>query len=226
LISIWSKSGTLLLDPARDLSTAGFVDDPVARLKIPTEAEMRVLLADLPKDSLIQIRDWAILELIYSSALRIGEVRMLDVYDLDIESGVVHIRQAKGRKDRRVPLGRVAGRILHYWLDTIRPQLVEDGLSTALFVTLQGQRMQMVTLHARLRCLRERYGLPMGRFHSYRHASALHLLRGGADLRHVQELLGHSHVISTQIYTRLAPADLKEAHRKTHPRERHKGLKG
>lgn len=215
--------GVVLQDPARELTTRGIPTDAVGRLRIPTEQEVRQLLAEAPRESLIQIRDWVLVELLYSSGLRVGEARRLDVYDLDLDERTVRVRQGKGRKDRVVPVGRVACEALAFWLDVARPQLVRERAEPALFLTIGGGRMGAHTVYPRIRILRRQMGLQRLRAHDFRHASALHMLRHGADVRHIQELLGHAQVRTVQIYTRLAPDDLKKAHRRAHPRERHRG---
>jgi site-specific recombinase XerD len=112
--------------------------------------------------------------------------------------------------------------VLRYWLDVARPQVAADRAEQALFVTAQGRRLTSRTFYGRLVKLRRIIGLNRLRVHDFRHASALHMVRHGADLRYVQEFLGHAGLKATQIYTRLAPDDLKAVHAKAHPRERHK----
>jgi site-specific recombinase XerD len=216
------EQGELLTNPARGLITRDLASDVVARLQIPTEAQMRVLLDQAHKERLCQIRDWAVMELLYSSGLRIGEVRALNVTDVDLTDRLVRVRQGKGRKDRVVPLGRPACTALEIWLDEIRPQMAIDRAEQALFVTALGRRFGYATFFESIKVFRKRIGLTRMRAHDLRHASAVHMLRHGADLRYIQEFLGHSSFKSTQVYTRLVPDDLKAVHRKTHPRERHK----
>lgn len=215
-------SGHLLLSPAQGISVRDVPVDPLARLQVPTEQQVRLLFECIPKDGLIEIRDWAVLELLYSSGLRIREVQRLDVADLDLDERVVRIRQGKGRKDRVVPIGKPACQVLRYWLDVARPQVAADRSEQALFVSAQGRRLVRGTFSRRFARFRRLIGLGRLRVHDFRHASALHMVRHGADLRHVQEFLGHARLSATQIYTRLAPDDLKAVHAKAHPRERHK----
>lgn len=215
--------GLVLDDPARGLTTRGLVTDPVSDRWIPSESEMREFLDRLPAGSLIQVRDAVILELVYSSGLRVGEVERLDLYDLDLESRTVKVRQGKGRKDRVVPLGRRAKEALLLWLEDMRPQLTRDRSEPAVFLSLRGHRLGRWAIAGRLRRLRRRAGLTRLTVHGLRHACALHLIRRGADVRSVQELLGHARLTTTQVYTALAPEDLKREHRRCHPREKRRG---
>ena len=216
------ERGVLLVNPARELSVRDLPIDPVGRLQIPSEHMMRDVLGRLARETPLQIRDHAALELVYSSGLRIGEVRRLDLMDADLTEHVVRIWQSKGRKDRVVPLGRPAAKALAEYLDVARPQLAVNRTEQALFLTAGGHRLGATTLVCRIKKLSRQLGFPRFRIHDLRHASALHMLLHGADLRHLKEFLGHSGVKATQVYTRLAPADLKKAHQHAHPRERHK----
>lgn len=223
--------GILLVNPARNLSVRDVPVDPVASLRIPSEQELngwlsraaRAAGAVQPGSSPeVRLRGWVVLELVYSSGLRAGEVRGLDIGDVDLFGRVIRVRRGKGRKDRVVPLGHPACRALESWIEAGRPRMARDRAEQALFVTALGRRLGTATLSSHLRRLQRDLGLPRFRLHDLRHASALHMLRHGADLRHLQEFLGHAEIRPTQVYTRLAPADLKDAQRKAHPRERHK----
>jgi len=216
------RRGTLLLDPTTFLGERRARPDAVAHLEIPTETQIQNLLANIPETGPLALRDRAIVELAYSSGLRSAELRNLNVSDIDLGQLQVWIREGKGRKDRVVPLGRPAARAVVSWLDAGRPLVAKNAAEQALFLTQGGRRLGQQTFRARLLVLRARSGLPRLRTHDLRHASALHMLRRGADVSALQEFLGHTDVTTTQIYTRLVPADLKDAHRKTHPRERHK----
>jgi integrase/recombinase XerC len=168
----------------------------------------------------VDFRDWAVLEVAYSSGLRIGEICHLDVLDIDFRERTVRVRQGKGRKDRVVPMGRPALKVLSDWLEKARPRMATNRAEQALFVTTRGGRLDKQSFMSRFRKIRRLFGLKRLRVHDFRHASALHMLRRGADLRYIQEFLGHADLNSTRIYTRLAPTDLKRAHLSSHPRER------
>lgn len=167
------------------------------------------------------VRDRAILELFYSAGLRLSELRGIDRHDLDLLGGLVKVR-GKGRKERIVPVGGPAQQALREY-ERAREQLIAQiGPSaerSALFLSQRGRRMSPKTLHnavvARLSEVDEGAGLSA---HALRHTFATHLLDGGADLRAVQELLGHASVSTTQIYTHTSVDRLKQVHRKAHPR--------
>jgi len=167
------------------------------------------------------VRDLAILELFYSTGVRISELRGIDTRDIDLLAGSVKVR-GKGRKERIVPIGGPAQRALREY-ERVRDQLIaavgakaERG---AFFLSQRGQRMSPRTLHnavtARLHGVDEGAGLSA---HALRHTFATHLLDGGADLRAVQELLGHASVATTQIYTHTSVERLKQVYRAAHPR--------
>ncbi len=167
------------------------------------------------------VRDLAILELFYSAGLRLSELRGVNRADLDLLGGVVKVR-GKGRKERIVPVGGAAQRALREY-ERVRDQLVSQVGPTAeraaFFLSQRGRRMSAKTVHnavvARLSEVDEGAGLSA---HSLRHTFATHLLDAGADLRAVQELLGHASISTTQIYTHTSVERLKQVHRNAHPR--------
>jgi integrase/recombinase XerC len=167
------------------------------------------------------LRDLAILELFYSTGLRLSELRGIDCRDLDLLSGSVKVR-GKGRKERIVPVGGPAQRALREY-ERVRDQLVAQvgakAERAAFFLSSRGRRMSQKTLHnavsAALAEVDEGAGLSA---HALRHTFATHLLDGGADLRAVQELLGHASVSTTQIYTHTSVERLKQVYRGAHPR--------
>jgi integrase/recombinase XerC len=167
------------------------------------------------------VRDLAVLELFYSTGLRISELRGIDTRDIDLLAGSVKVR-GKGRKERIVPIGGPAQRALREY-ERARDQLIATVGSKAergaFFLSQRGRRMSARTLHnavtARLSGVDEGAGLSA---HALRHTFATHLLDGGADLRAVQELLGHASVATTQIYTHTSVERLKTVYRAAHPR--------
>jgi integrase/recombinase XerC len=163
-------------------------------------------------------RDVAILELLYATGIRVGELCGLDVDDLDHERRVVRVF-GKGRKERTVPFGRPAERAVDAWLRTGRPALAAPGAGAALFLGARGRRIDQravrTLVHARLQDVP---GAPDLGPHGLRHTAATHLLEGGADLRTVQELLGHASLATTQIYTHVTTDRLRQAFRQAHPR--------
>jgi site-specific recombinase XerD len=174
----------------------------------------------------IALRDRAIVETAYAAGLRISELAEADLAALDLRRGEIRVI-GKGRKERIGLLGRPARRALDTYLADGRPVLaaraaafVTGGAeSTAIFVNHHGQPLGVRGLRYRLERLRQRAGLPLGVSpHTLRHSFATHLLEGGADLRVVQELLGHESLATTQIYTHVSPARLRAAYRGAHPR--------
>lgn len=170
-------------------------------------------------DGPVPLRDRALLELLYSTGARISEVVGLDVDDLDLEVGQVLLR-GKGSKERVVPVGSFARDAVQAYLVRARPELASHGRGTpALFLNTLGRRLSRQSGWAVLRQAADRAGLttPVSP-HTLRHSFATHLLAGGADVRVVQELLGHASVTTTQIYTHVAPETLREVYVAAHPR--------
>jgi integrase/recombinase XerD len=213
------ENNHLLLDPAAGLR------DPSSGQRLPrpvlTQAEVKRLL-DQPNISLKHgIRDRALLELLYSTGLRIGEAVSLTVYDVDLTVGLVSVRSGKGGKSRVLPLGREATKWLREYLEKIRPR--QNRLAPhqrSLFLTQQGGAFIRHTIEVIIRCYARaaRIERPVT-CHTIRHTCATHLLEAGADLMAIKELLGHRSIKTTQIYTRVRPVDVKAMHQQTHPRE-------
>lgn len=168
--------------------------------------------------SALGLRDVAVLELLYATGIRVGELCGLDVDDLDRERRVVRVF-GKGRKERTVPYGKPAEVAVGRWLESGRPKLVRTGSGPALFLGARGgridQRAVRSMVHARIADVP---GAPDLGPHGLRHTAATHLLEGGADLRTVQELLGHASLATTQIYTHVTTDRLRQAYRQAHPR--------
>ncbi len=217
-------------------SRAYLLHDPAQAIPLPrvrrlprgvlSEGQAQRLVAAPSADSLIGKRDRAILELLYGTGIRLGEAARADVSDLDLREGVLLVRSGKGRKDRVVPVAGRAAFALDTYLGEARPELVKR-IDPALFISRHGGRLSLVGLRA----IVKRHGRAIGidvSPHALRHTCATHLLRGGADIRHVQELLGHRRLTSTAIYTRVEPGDLREVLDRRHPRERlwRRGRKG
>jgi len=185
---------------------------------ILSPAEVEELLKAPDTSSPIGLRDRAILELMYASGLRVSEVAGLSTVDINFEVGFVKCR-GKGMKERVVPLGRYARRFLVSYLETARPALLKGNASDSLFVTRRGKAFTRQGLWKRVKLHARRSGIKKDITpHSLRHSFASHLLSGGADLRVVQELLGHADISTTQIYTHVDKDRLKSIHKKYHPR--------
>ncbi|MGI8407237.1 MAG: tyrosine recombinase XerC [Actinomycetota bacterium] len=204
------------VSPAEDLETPR-LNRPLPKV---LKAEEAAFLCELPpEDTPEGIRDRAVIELLYDSGLRVAELCALDVDELDLRSGSVQV-VGKGRKERRVPLAEPCIDALRGYLATARPQLSGRASqpSPGLFLGSRGGRMGQRAVRAML----ERYVVAEGGRslspHVLRHSFATHLLDGGADLRAVQELLGHEDLATTQIYTHVSTERLKAVYEKSHPR--------
>ena len=166
----------------------------------------------------VGLRDVAMLELLYATGIRVGELVGLDVDDVDRDRNVVRVF-GKGRKERSVPFGRPAARALDFWQQQGRPRLVVEGSGPALFLGTRGKRIDQRAVRTLVhRRIAEVPGAPDIGPHGLRHTAATHLLEGGADLRSVQELLGHASLATTQLYTHVTTDRLRAAYRQAHPR--------
>ncbi len=172
----------------------------------PKAREIEELVDSFDGDDPLSLRNRALVELVYSAGLRASEAVGLDLGDVDFEQELVHIRNGKGAKDRVVPLGEQAGALVAQYLHDARPQLVR-GAQNALFVSARGKRLDTSTL---------RRITPHP--HRLRHSFATHLLEGGADLRTIQELLGHSSLSTTQMYSHVDAKRLRRVYVHAHPR--------
>ena len=210
----WLEARAIVLqNPARILTLPKSTSLPRGIL---TAAHARRLMAAPYPHSPIGQRDRAILELLYGAGLRLGEAARSDVTDLDLRSGVLLVRNGKGRKDRIVPICGAAATALELYVTEGRPELA-TGIDAALFLSRDGARLGGAGLRARIRYYGHRIGVRLIP-HALRHTCATHLLRGGADLRHVQALLGHRRLTTTALYTRVAITDLRDVLARCHPR--------
>ncbi|MDP9261106.1 MAG: tyrosine-type recombinase/integrase [Actinomycetota bacterium] len=172
----------------------------------PRREEVDKELASLEGEGPLKLRNRALVELVYSAGLRSAEAVGLDLGDVDFEQELVHVRRGKGGKDRVVPLGEEAALWVSRYLHDARPGLAR-GANDALFLSATGKRLDTSTL---------RRLIPHP--HRLRHAFATHLLEGGADLRTIQELLGHSSLSTTQIYSHVDARRLRKVYDSSHPR--------
>jgi site-specific recombinase XerD len=172
----------------------------------PAAAEIERTLEALEGDGPIPLRNRALVELVYSAGLRSAEAVGLDLGDVDFEQELVHVRRAKGGKERVIPLGEEAALWLARYLRETRPALA-TGANDAFFLSARGRRLDTSTL---------RRIVPHP--HRLRHAFATHLLEGGADLRTIQELLGHASLSTTQVYSHVDPRHLRRVYDRAHPR--------
>lgn len=183
-----------------------------------SESQINEILK-LPNEvTYIGFRDKVLLELLYNTGLRRSEVVNLEVYDLNFEEHTVFVRQGKGRKDRIVPMGEYLEKYLQEYINAVRPALHRNAMfETALFLTICGKAFKKSGLDQLIREYRKRTSIPFT-CHTFRHSFATHLLKHGASVLYIQRLLGHENVSTTQIYTKLYPADLRRELLKYHPR--------
>src|SRR3954452_2357081 len=210
------QRGLLEANPA-DLVATPKKDQYLPRVLKPAEAAE--VLDAIPSGAPLELRDRAMFEVAYGCGLRAEELVNLDVEDLDPDAEEMRVT-GKGSKTRIVPAGEPAWRALELYLDRARPKLSTNGSATAraepaLFLSKSGRRLSTSDVRRRLR---HAGGGPGVTPHTLRHSFATHLLEGGADLRAIQELLGHASISTTQTYTRIESGRLRRAYAKAHPR--------
>jgi len=217
---IREQIGNLKQNPAADISA------PKAPRRLPEtlDVDQMARMLKIEGDGAVTVRDRAMLELFYSSGLRLGELVGLDLSDLDIHDATVRVT-GKGRKTRILPVGRIAREALQGWLD--RRSELAGRAEPALFVGVRGRRISPRTVQSRVRHWALRSGIPQHVYpHLFRHSFATHLLESSGDLRGVQELLGHADISTTQIYTHLDFQHLAQIYDKAHPRAKRKDRTG
>ncbi|KSW15432.1 site-specific tyrosine recombinase XerD [Cellulomonas sp. B6] len=218
----------LALDGLAPTDAAADVRPPAQPRRLPKAISVedvgRLIDAAGLGDGPVPLRDRALLELVYSTGARISEAVGVDVDDLDLTAGRSAVRLlGKGRKERVVPVGSFAAEAVEAYLVRGRPALAASGRgNAAVFLNTRGARLSRQSAWAVLRTAAERAGLDTAHVspHTLRHSFATHLLAGGADVRVVQELLGHASVTTTQIYTMVTPDTLREVYAASHPRAR------
>ncbi|SHG08902.1 tyrosine recombinase XerC [Streptoalloteichus hindustanus] len=216
----WAKrAGWLATDPGQRLTA------PRAARRLPAvlraeqaSAVMAASASGAAEEDPVALRDHAVVELLYASGVRVSELCGMDVDDVDLDRRVVRVL-GKGGRERVVPYGEPAERALRVWLARGRPSLVTAGSPAALFLGARGGRLGP---RCARRVVHEAVSAVPGASrtgpHGLRHSAATHLLEGGADLRSVQELLGHATLATTQLYTHVTVDRLKAIHDRTHPR--------
>ena len=210
------------------LVTLGIMDHNPAKGVVPAKVERKLpqiltgkeveLLLEQPEcTDLKGYRDRAMLELLYATGIRVSELISLDLKDLNLSAGF--IRCASRGKERIIPLYHTAVKALQDYVRDIRPQLIADGGEQALFVNMNGERMSRQGFWKIIKYYQEKAGIEKDITpHTLRHSFAVHLLENGADLRSIQEMLGHADISSTQIYTHVVKHQLKDVYQKAHPR--------
>ena len=210
------------------LTARGLVDQNPAKgvspakveRKLPqvlTGPEVELFLAQPECTDSKGYRDRAMLELLYATGIRVSELIALDVDDVNLPSGMLKC-YGKG-KERLIPLYPTAVRALSDYIHNVRPQLVDSAAETALFVNMHGERMTRQGFWKLIKYYQEKAGIQKDITpHTLRHSFAAHLLENGADLRSIQEMLGHADISSTQVYSRLVNQRIKDVYKKAHPR--------
>jgi integrase/recombinase XerD len=210
------KEGHIDADPAL------FLDSPKQLSSLPkalTNEEIARMLDSLtPPKNLVEMRDLAMLELLYACGLRVSELVSLRLRDVDLGLGYLRCI-GKGNKERIVPVGQKAVTAVRNYLTVVRPAWVSKPSERALFISRRGKPLSRQWFWRTMKERARKAGIEKEVSpHTFRHSFATHLLIGGADLRSVQELLGHADVSTTQIYTHLSDQRLKEVYKKNHPR--------
>lgn len=180
------------------------------------QADHVLALADLT--SPLGLRDRALMELLLSTGMRRMEILALHLRDLSLEASTLWIQKGKGGRSRLIPLGRRARFWLEKYLAASRPRLLQNNRSDTLFLTVRGKPMALSSLTHILSSYCRRAGVPTpGAVHIFRHTFATLMLEGGADIRYIQEMLGHARLDTTQLYTKVSIKHLIEVHRRSHP---------
>ncbi|MAI43736.1 MAG: recombinase XerD [Puniceicoccaceae bacterium] len=180
--------------------------------------EMTQLINVAKSDTIYGLRDYCIIELMYSAGLRVSELCFLKIEHMNIEDGILRVF-GKGSKERIVPLGENAKRALDAYLVRSRPSFVNTNTDTTIFLSRMGKALSRKTIWYMIKRYSEKALIKKAiKPHTMRHSFATHLLEGGADLRSIQDLLGHADISTTQIYTNMQKARLQEEHSVHHPR--------
>jgi integrase/recombinase XerD len=205
----------LALNPAENLSI------PRVEKYLPETLDTSAidrLLESISQTESLGLRDRAMLELLYASGLRISELCNARLENLDLEEGMIRV-SGKGNKTRLVPVGSAARSALERYLKIERPKLVSRRTGAEIFLSVRGRKLTPQRVWQLIKHYAARAGLEANVYpHLFRHSFATHLLAGGADLRIIQEMLGHADISTTQIYTHVDSSRLKAVHRKFHPR--------
>jgi integrase/recombinase XerD len=220
LFEYLTRTNQLLINP-----TEGLVEIHREKRKIGTVLtpdEVQRLLKQPNMSLKTGIRDRAILETLYSTAMRIDELLRLEIYDVDLKDGVIHVRKGKGGKQRVVPIGKSAAAFLKEYLEKVRPHYgKKHPKERRLFLIDRGEPMKWHNIRQNMRkCAVKARVDKNASPHTLRRSCATHMLNQGADIRHIQLLLGHSSLNTTQRYLKVTPIDIKRTHEETHPNGR------
>ncbi|MHB8881659.1 MAG: tyrosine-type recombinase/integrase [Thermodesulfovibrionales bacterium] len=206
-------------DPAKSVS---YAKEP-QRLprSILTQSEAKKVLHASDTMTVLGYRDRTILEVLYSTGVRKEELLNILLTDVDYADGYIRINCGKGRKDRVVPVGKIACRYIENYIRAVRPSLIRSQNNTHLFLSLRGNRLSKNMIWEIVKNNSEKAKMEKNISpHTFRHTCATLMLRNNANIRHIQELLGHTSLDSTQVYAAVSITDLKEVHARCHPREK------
>lgn len=221
LASIRSFFHYLFQEKEVDVDPTAELQSPRLEKKLPrilSAHEVGLLLEQPNELQVTGMRDKAMLEVIYASGVRVSELTSLDLGDINLEAGFLRC-SGKGTKERLVPLGSQAVREVKNYLNGSRPKLVRQSSETSLFVNQHGKRLTRQGFWKILKKYARQAGIKKEITpHTLRHSFATHLLENGADLRSVQEMLGHADISTTQIYTQISKHQLKDVYDRSHPR--------
>lgn len=214
-----AKENYILSNPASELEL------PRVHRRLPSHILNREEVEQVMALTLVHggekgVRDRAILETLYTSGIRRGELVNLKLYDVDLKNGSLFIREGKGKKDRYVPLGNRASQWIRRYVEEVRPELVIEPDQGFLFLHEFGERFEKNRLSDLVKRYLRAAGIEAGSCHLFRHAMATQMLENGADIRFIQAILGHAQLTTTEIYTHVTIVKLKEVHALTHPAER------
>ncbi len=211
-----ARQNALLWNPASEIQLPR-VSDRIPRAVL-TIAEVEEVLAQIDVTTTYGVRDRAMVETLYSTGIRRSELLSLDLSDLDGERGMLLVREGKGKKDRMLPIGVRAVQWIDKYLAEARPEFLVDTKQVALFLNHRGERLDAGGLTPRVRGYVKAANIgKTGSCHLFRHTMATLMLEGGADVRFIQQMLGHASLESTEIYTRVSIRMLKAVHEATHP---------
>ena len=221
IASIRSFHQFLLRDKVTDHDPTVHIDTPQPEVKLPkvlSIEEVQALLEAPKSDTPIGIRDKAMLELLYATGIRVTELTSLKLSDAHITMGFIRCI-GKGNKERIIPIGKLAQDAIEIYLNESRPTFLKKQQSDALFLNYQGKALSRQGFWKILKALAKEAGIQKDLTpHTLRHSFATHLLENGADLRAVQEMLGHADISTTQIYTHVTKGRLKDVYSQFHPR--------
>ena len=213
------KENYILSNPASELELPRVHRRLPAHILSPEDIE--AVIAQTRAHGLLGIRDRAMIETLYSTGLRRAELANLKLHELDLKNGTLLVREGKGKKDRYVPLGSRAIAALKIYLDEARPELVLEPDGGFVFIHEFGEPFEKGRLSDLIKRTLLAAGIDKpGACHLFRHAMATHMLENGADIRFIQAILGHAQLTTTEIYTHVSIAKLKEVHALTHPAEK------